>query len=172
MTGPTRWSIDPEASRVEIDGASSVHPIRAEAAGLAGWIQSIGPTGALEPGTEVSGFVAIDVQRLGSGNPLIDRETRRRIQARRHPQITGEIVAGLVVVDGSLDLTGIIEFRGERIEVEGSMVATLLGTDRLVLEGASRFDVRWWGLRLPRLGLLRVYPEIDVSVHVEADREG
>jgi len=171
MTRSTRWTIDPDASIVRVDGASSVHPVRASASGLEGWIEAVFADDALRPESPVSGRVEIDVDRLQSGNPLIDRETRRRILARRHPQITGEITDGSVTGDGDLALTGVIEFRGERIQVEGMMTVTAIDPESIVLDGSSRFDVRWWDLRPPRVGLLRVYPEIDVSVHVEAHRD-
>ncbi len=170
MTEVVRWMLDPDTSSVTIDGASSVHPIRAEATGLRGWIEGTLASDGLAAESAVSGRVAIDVARLASGNPLIDRETRRRIQARRHPQITGEVVSGTVIAEGELLLEGVIEFRGERTQVEGTMAVVDVGSERIVLTGASRFDVRWWGLRPPRLGLLRVYPEIDVTVYVEATR--
>ena len=170
MTAPARWIIDPEASVVAIDGSSSLHPIRAGASGLRGWIEGFPNGGALSSGSEVAGSIEIDVDRLGSGNPLIDRETRRRILARRHPLITGEVVSGSVIDAGAIALEGIISFRGEQIQVEGTMAVARLDSDRIELTGSSRFDVRWWGLRLPRLGLLRVHPEIDVSVHIEAVR--
>jgi hypothetical protein len=171
MTGPTRWAIEPEVSTVSIDGASTLHPIRASASGLRGWIEAVLNPGGLQRESAVTGRVEIAVEQLGSGNPLIDRETRRRILARRHPHIIGEVTAGVVAEHGVMDLEGVITLRGERIEVRGSMTVSEVDSDRIVLDGSSRFDVRWWGLRPPRLGLLRVHPDIDVSVHLEGRRD-
>ncbi len=42
------------------------------------------------------------------------------------------------------------------------------GVDALLLEGGQRFDVRDWGLQPPRLGLLKVQPDIDVRVRLVA----
>ena len=51
----------------------------------------------------------------------------------------------------------------------------ILGTvvvQRLVVEGTQTFDVREWDLRLPRLGFLRVHPDVQVRVRLVADRAG
>ncbi len=36
---PTRYELVPEESQVWIEGSSSVHPIRATASGLTGWVE-------------------------------------------------------------------------------------------------------------------------------------
>jgi hypothetical protein len=163
---PTRWRIVPEQSHVWIDGASTLHPIRAVAAGLSGsLILSVDESGPV-PGTELAGHIEIAVDRLASGNSLVDRETRRRIDAARHPAITGTIDHGTVVDTDTLVVEGTIAFRGERVTVEGELDVRDATSERLVLVGVAIFDVRWWGLDPPRLGPLSVNPEIEVTIEV------
>ncbi len=163
--GMARFDLDPSASTVVIEGTSSVHPIRAEAAGLSGWVEiSLTRTGvAASP--RVAGEVRIDVERLRSGNPLVDRETRRRIDARRHPEIVGTVTGSRRVSPQQVELTGEIAFRGEVCAVEGELTVSVDG-DGLHLVGEASFDVRRWGLQPPRVALLRVHPEI--TVHLDA----
>lgn len=163
----TRYEIDPGSSEVWIEGSSSVHPIHAAATGLTGWVELAGAPGESlgDPGLE--GEVRIEVERLQSGNPLVDRETRRRVDARSHPEIVGTVTGADWSTAGVLFVTGDIAFRGEVCSVTGEVTATG-EADRLVLEGSATFDVRNWGLQPPRIALLRVHPDVDVRIHVEA----
>lgn len=160
-----RYTIDPEASRVWIKGTSSVHPIHAEANGLTGWL-SAETDGGHFVDDDITGHVEIAVDLLASGNELVDRETQRRIDAKHHPLITGDIITVDAVSNDVADITGIVGFRGEDVEVSGTVGIEDAG-DRLVLEGAQTLDVRRWGLKPPRLLVIRVYPEIEVAIRLE-----
>ena len=166
----THWRIVPEKSYVWIDGASTLHPIRATAAGLTGTFElGIDDAGAVSD-SAVGGHIEIAVDRLASGNVLVDRETRRRIDARRHPTITGDIDHGTVVDASTLEIEGTIAFRGERVVVAGELDLREVTSSRLVLVGAAIFDVRWWGLEPPKLGPLKVDPDVQVTIEVTLER--
>ena len=165
-----RYIVLPEESQVWIDGSSSVHPVRATATGLVG---SFGLTTtargvAKAPGLE--GEIRIEVGRLRSGNPLVDRETRRRIDAKHHPEIVGTVAAAERTGPGRLHVTGTIFFRGQVETVSGELAVEVAG-DQVTLDGSATFDVRAWGLQPPRVALLQVHPEVDVRIHVVAKRD-
>jgi len=163
----TRFELDPDRSQVWIEGSSSVHPIHATATGLAGWFEVDVTTKGLAAKTGASGHVEIPVQRLRSGNPLVDRETRRRVDAKRFPLIVGEITGVDGVERQVLHLRGVIAFRGESCDVQGDLVVTRDG-DALILEGEQTFDVRAWGLQPPKVLMLTVHPEVTVRIRAEA----
>lgn len=163
------FEIDPDASQVWIDGSSSVHPINARATGLTGWVQVAFTEDGLAEEPGLSGEVRIDVERLRSGNALVDRETRRRIDARRFPEIVGNVTTVQRTDHRTLAVTGEIAFRGEVESVEGDLDVVAEPDGRLIMEGAATFDVRTWGLKPPRVGLLRVHPDIEVRIHLEAE---
>lgn len=166
----TRWLLEPTASQVWIEGSSSVHPIQASATGLTGWVQLAVRGGKVAATPGLTGEVRIAVDRLQSGNPLVDRETRRRIDARRFPEIVGTATSAERTTAGRLSVTGRIDFRGESRDVSGELTVSIDG-DRLTVEGSQTFDVRDWGLSPPRVALLRVHPDIQVRIRVEALRE-
>lgn len=171
MRPMARYTIDPEASQVWIAGTSSVHPIHATAAGLEGWIELDCDGGVLaaEPGFD--GTVRIEVAALKSGNRLVDGETRRRIDAKRYPEISGVVTGADRESDDRLAVRGDLSFRGETRAVEGELTVAVAGDcNRVVVEGSQTFDVREWGLEPPKLALLKVHPDIDVRIHVEAVR--
>lgn len=160
-----RFEFDADESRVWIDGSSSVHPIRATASGVNGWVEIETIRSGVAARPRMRGEVRIAVDRLESGNPLVDRETRRRIDARRHPEITGTVVSAERIDPGRLRVSGNICFRGEEQLVSDEVTARLDGDD-LIIDGEARLDVRDWGLQPPRVALLRVHPEIDVRIHL------
>ncbi|MBK5289756.1 MAG: YceI family protein [Acidimicrobiia bacterium] len=162
-----RYEIDPLTSRVKIAGSSSVHPITATATGLTGWLDiERGRDGSLRAAT-FAGEVRIAVDRLASGNPLVDRETRRRIDARKFPEIVGLVTAAVPIDRSGLDVTGDLTFRGETRSVRGE-IDLAFDDGTVTVAGTQTFDVRNWGLRLPRIGLLRVHPDVRVDIAVTA----
>lgn len=165
----TRYELDPDRSQVWIEGTSSVHPIHATATGLTGWVEVTMRSGRLTAEPTFDGEVRVAVDRLRSGNPLVDRETKRRVDARRHPEIVGTVVTASREDDDRVAVTGDIAFRGEVSRVEGSITVALDGAE-LVLEGSQRFDVRDWGLQPPKVAMLRVHPDIEVRVHLVGHR--
>jgi len=163
-----RFVIDGELSQVWIDGSSSIHPVRATATGVTGWIALALSADGTPDTAGLAGEVRIAVDRLASGNRLIDQETRRRINATSHPEIVATVTAARRVASNRVSVTGDIAFRGEVHAVSGEIEVSL-ADNRLVIEGAQTFDVREWGLRLPRLGLLLVHPDVRVRVHLVAE---
>jgi polyisoprenoid-binding protein YceI len=162
----TRFVIDPDVSQVWIEGSSSVHPIHATATGLAGWIELVRSRDGIAA-SPVTGHVRIAAGRLASGNALVDRETRRRIDVTSHPEITGTVTGTEAIASDRVMVTGEIAFRGEVRSVSGELVISF-DEERLIVEGTQSFDVRDWGLRLPRFGPIRVHPDVRVRVHVSA----
>ena len=153
--------MDPDASQVWIDGSSSVHAIHAAATGVTGWIE-------LDAAAGVAGEVHIAVDRLASGNALVDRETRNRIDATHFPEIVGAVTAAEPIDSERWAVTGDITFRGETRSVAGELVVSL-DTGQLIVEGTQTFDVRDWGLQPPKIGFLRVHPDVRVRIRAVAN---
>jgi len=156
-----RYELDPNRSQVWIDGSSSIHPIRATATGLHGWVELLLVDGRVGATPAVAGEVRVEVDRLKSGNPIVDAETRRRIDAGNHPEIVGVVSSSSRLDLDRVALTGEIAFRGVTRAVDGELTVTVEGGD-LAIAGSQQLDVRDWGLKPPRVGLLRVHPEITV----------
>lgn len=156
--------IDPERSLITFRGQSSVHPITVTAR-PSGWFAGI-VDGAFDAAGSLAGLIEVEVADLASGNPLIDRETRRRIDARRHPRISGRLTKTIEVQAERATVEGVIEFTADKTLVEGELHLERSGHDGLVVSGAGTFDVRWWGLEPPRLLMLRVEPEVEVFIRL------
>jgi polyisoprenoid-binding protein YceI len=164
----SRFAIVPERARVRIEARSSVHPITGEASGLAGYLQVGGADGRLNLAEPAEFHLEVPVGRLTSGNPLYDRELRRRLEIERYPLITGTARDVTEVAPGRYRVRGDLTVHGVTRTVEGELQLGFSGDGSLVVEGAQVFDIRQFGLEAPRLLMLKVDPEVLVRIRIEA----
>jgi polyisoprenoid-binding protein YceI len=165
-----RFTVDPVRSRLLIDGRSTMHAIHTEARTMSGWVDlDVEGGGAVAARATGGGQVAIRVDELETGNAIYDREMRRRLDARRHPLITGQLDAlAAIGRDGRYRIQGEIAFRGVARRYEDEMTIGLLDAVTVCLEGSRVFDVRDFGLEPPSILAIRVYPEVTVRASVVA----
>jgi polyisoprenoid-binding protein YceI len=121
---------------------------------------------------EVVGFLRgrleVPVRSLRSGNALEDAELQRRVDARRFPTIVGEVRdASAVDGAGRFRVEGDLTFHGVTQALAGEVCITFDG-DRIRIEGEQVFDVREYGIKPPRILLLRVEPDVRVSIALAA----
>jgi polyisoprenoid-binding protein YceI len=167
-----RYEIDPDRSRVWINASSSVHPIHSKTDGLEGYVElETGPGGGIDLATAPTGKLSLPVARLSSGNPLEDRELRKRIDARRFPTIDGVLTGMAAGDDGRYRVSGDLAFRGVVRHCEDEMTVEVVDDDTIRLDGESTFDIRDFGMEPPRILMLRVHPEVVVRVEIVAVKE-
>ena len=168
-----RYGIDPERSRVFIEGRSSVHPIHTSTDGLQGFVElEVDGDGLVDAAAGASGRLSLETARLSSGKRLEDRELHKRIDVRRYPTIDGvldDLAAGEAV--GRYTVGGEVSFRGVTRRHEDELTIAVVDDRTVRLEGAHRFDVRDHGMEPPRVLMLKVEPEVDVRIEVLAVRE-
>ena len=162
-----RYEIDSSRSSVAILATSSVHDIHADAPGPSGWIELSGTPGRFGPKTTLAGRLEVAAGGLKADNPLVEREMKRRIDARRHPVISGEATGVESASGDEIELTGEITFLGKPLEVTGTVSVTAEG-DGLRVTGSQILDVRAWGLKPPKLLMLKVHPEVTVTIDLVA----
>lgn len=160
----SRFRIVPERSRVWIDAKSNVHPIHSRTDGLEGFIEVED-----DLSTVTAARLTLPVARLGSGNALLDREMKRRVDAKRHPMIEGKLTAMEAKGDGRYLVSGEVTFKGVTTSHQDEMTLTTVDDGTIRLEGSSTFDVRDFGMQPPRILMLRVEPEVTVRVEIVAE---
>ena len=156
-----------------INARSSLHPIHSETDGLNGWIDlEVLGGGRLNLAVPPSAQLSLPVDQLKSGNPLEDRELKRRIDARRYPTIDGQLTemteTGRV---GCYLVGGDVTFRGTTRHHEDEVTVEQINDSTIKLEGTSTFDIRDFGMQPPRILLLKVFPDVTVTVEIVAERE-
>jgi polyisoprenoid-binding protein YceI len=157
-----RYNIVPKRSQVWIHARSSLHAIDTSTDGLEGWLDLEAPAGHLE----------LPVEKLRSGNPLEDRELKRRIDSRRFPTIEGNLSSMKETEERDVYLVqGELTFKGVTRSYEHTMTLSMEDENTVHLEGESTFDVRDFGLEPPRILMLKVEPEVRVRVAIVAEKE-
>ncbi len=166
----TKYTILPSASRVSIEARSSLHPIHSETEGLEGWFEADVLGGdRLNPATRPSGHLELPVDNLSSGNPLYDREMRRRVEARRHPTVGGDLTEMKPTEEhGRYQVSGEVTFKGTTNAYTDEMRVSFPENDVVHLEGSHVFDIRDFGMQPPKILSLRVYPDVRVTVAIVA----
>ena len=165
-----RYAIVPDGSQVLIEATSSVHPINSRTDGLEGFVDlEVDESGRVDTAAAPAGELSLRVERLSSGNPFEDRELRRHVDARRFPTIVGRLTAiHDTDRDGRYTVRGDLTFRGVTNTYEDEMTITRIDDDTLHLDGRSTFDIRDFGMQPPRILMLRVHPEVVVTVSIVA----
>jgi len=176
----TRFAFVPDESRLFINASSSIHGISTDADGVEGELDlTVADDGSIDLGssvTRVTGSLRFEIERLSSGNPLYDIETERRIEAKKYPLVEATL--------SSLELIGPTDDQdGFRYRVEGTLafhgVARSLGgeigfrsidADTVQIWGEQVIDVRDWKINPPKLGLIKVHPDVRVRLDATAKR--
>ncbi len=163
MTDIKRYRLSPDQSTVTIVGETSLHPITVNVT-PDGWLEASIVDGSFVPETSLRGEVEIAVIEFRSGNPLVDRETRRRLNAKRYPTIRGELTDVVAVAGPTATIKGTITFLGKDVELEGDISLIDDGASTCHLAGSAQMDVGWWGLEPPTLLVLKMEPVVTVSI--------
>lgn len=169
-----RFRFVPERSKIRIDGSSSLHPIQTTADGVEGYVDlEFGPGGEVTSVSSPVGTLSFPLTKLSSGNALEDRELYRRADIRKFPTIQGVLdEVGPPSEDGTFPVSGQVTFKGVTRRYEHLLGIKGVGDSTVELSGGSRFDIRDFGMQPPKVMMLKVNPEVDVSIEIVAEKEG
>ncbi len=169
---PARFRLVPERSALLIEVRSSVGPISFGTAGITGSIEAEVIDGVLRTDVSPTGRLSIDVAGLNSGNKLYDAELLRRIDARRFRTITVELRECAASGTGTrYRLAGELTIHGVTRPAQGNVNVEALSDRRLVISGEQVFDIREFAIPSPTVLMLRIYPDVRVRLHAEAELE-
>ena len=167
-----RFRLNPERSAVLIDVRSTVGPLSFGTLGVSGTVHAAVVGGALRTDEPPSGRITIDVSCLNSGNQLYDAELLRRIDARRFPTASVDLRECAPTGPGTrYRLAGELTFHGVTRMAEGTVSIDALSDRHLVIAGEQVFDIRDFALSSPTVLMLRIFPDVRVSLHAEAELE-
>ena len=167
-----RYRLVPDRSVVLIEVRSTVGPISFGAIGVTGSVDADVVDGSIRAGTRPRADVEIAVDGLRSGNRVYDAELLRRISARRFPIATIDLHDCQAIGSGNrYRLGGELTFHGVTRAINGTVSAAVSADGRLVVSGEQVFDIRDFDVPSPTVLMLRIYPDVRVHLHVEADLE-
>ena len=168
----SRFRLVPERSVVLIEVRSTVGPLSFGSIGVTGSIAAALNDGIVDHSLPPSARIRIDVSGLRSGNRLYDAELLRRIDADRFPTATVELrECGHPTPGNRYRLEGELTFHGVTRAAAGTVTVEAAADGRLVITGEQAFDIRDFAIPSPTVLMLRIYPDVRVRLHAEADLE-
>jgi DNA-binding PadR family transcriptional regulator len=168
--GPREYHLVPDRSVLLIEVRSTVGPLSFGAIGITGSVRAVVVDGTLRTEPPPSGTLEIDMSGLSSGNGLHDAELLRRIDARRFPTATVELRNCAASAPGTrYRLEGELTFHGVTRPAQGTVNLEVLPDGRLTVTGEQVFDIRDFAIPSPTMLMLRIYPDVRVRLHVEAE---
>jgi DNA-binding PadR family transcriptional regulator len=164
-----RYEVVPERSAVLIEARSTVGPITFGAVGLTGFVEAEMRGGVIWPEQSTLASLEVPVTGLCSGNGLYDAELLRRIEARRYPMAKLELSECIVVgTAGRYRVTGRLDFHGVVRSLEGTVTVDPRADGAIIVTGGHAFDIRDFDIASPTVLMLRIYPDVNVKLQVEA----
>jgi polyisoprenoid-binding protein YceI len=162
-----RYKIDSARSRLWAEARSSLHPIHVETDGFEGYVELVQAEGRLQLGLPT--HVELEANLLKSGNALVDRELKNRLEIRKYPRVVGEVREVKALDDGTrYHLRGDLTLHGVTRSLEADVTLRRIDDGAIELEGEKQIDMRDFGLNPPKLFIFRVYPEVQIKVRVVA----
>jgi polyisoprenoid-binding protein YceI len=167
-----RFEVVPGQSQVSLDGRSSLHPVHTSTHELEGYLEAeLLDNGRLDLSVPPTGRFEIPIESLKSGNELYDLEMRRRLNPQRYPTIIAELLELRDPGNGAgYHAAGNLTFHGVTRRFEGKLNINRLDDQTLEVNGEQMFDVRDFNMQPPKLLMLKVYPEVQVSLKAVAKR--
>ncbi|MGH9086519.1 MAG: helix-turn-helix transcriptional regulator [Acidimicrobiales bacterium] len=179
----TRYSVRPARSSLIIEARSNVGPLAFTTEALTGWIEADLRDGLLSRDSTPAAHLDVQVTQFGSGNALYDRELLRRVDARRYPTVSVELGRLDRIGEGNCyRVAGDVTFHGRTEHLEGVITATVCERRRLsikqpgttertiVIAGEQMLDIRRFDLSVPAMPLFKIYPDVRLHLHLEADQ--
>jgi DNA-binding PadR family transcriptional regulator len=169
---PRRFHLVSGRSAVLIEVRSSAGPITFGTMDVSGSIEAVVVDGVLQTDVAPSGSLTIDVCGLNSGNKLYDAELLRRINVRRFPTVQVDLRECAASGPGTrYRLAGDLTIHGETSPAEGNVNIEAPSEGRLIITGEQVFDMRDFAIPSPTVLMLRIYPDVRVRLHAEAELE-
>ena len=166
----SRFLLDPQRSVILLSVRSTVGPLEFGGADLQGVVETQLSNDMTAPEGETRAHVELRVSDLRSGNQLYDAELLRRIDAKRFPVALIDLLDAVGTgVSGRYQLQAQVTFHGVQRLLSGPVSVSILNGRRLIVDGEQTLDIRDFDVPVPKMLMLRIFPDVRVQLHVEAD---
>jgi polyisoprenoid-binding protein YceI len=162
----SRFVVTPEESQLSAIARSSLHAFSYRAP-LTGEIEATVRDGQFDLASAISGKLEVDLDSLRGDDPHTDGEMQRRLDTQRFPRARAAVQHVTTNGGDAYRLSGELTLRGQTRPLEGDATVTLAG-DQLHATGSLTIDLREFGIKPPSLLILRVHPEIDITIDLVA----
>jgi hypothetical protein len=162
----SHFVVTPASSELRAFARSSVHEFTYRAP-LTGSIEAAVVGSGFDVSGPITGALELDLESLHGTDPRADREMQRRLDTQRFPRARAAIQQVSASGDDAYRLAGELTLRGQTRPLEGDATVTLIG-DQLHATGKITIDLRDFGIKPPSLLILRVHPEVQITIDLTA----
>jgi polyisoprenoid-binding protein YceI len=167
-----RFRVNTAQSTVKVGLRVNLHPSHINADALTGFIEcEVDDQGKPRLDQPYRAELTLPVDAIKSGNSIQDREMRRRFDVSRYPTITATVTHGEALEgEGRYRAAAQLTMHGQTREITGDVQLGVNGTT-MSIDGQQVINVKEFGIDPPRLIILKVEPDVDLQVHIVAERE-
>lgn len=164
----SRFVVAAGASQLSAFARSTVHPF-GYSAPVTGEVDATVRDGRFDLTEPITASLEVDLHALSGNDPPLDGEMRRRLDVQRYPRAKAAVLTVTAGTEGSVyRLRGELSLHGKTRPLEGDATVTLDG-DQLRATGSLLIDIREFGIKPPSLLIVRVHPEIEVTIDLVAN---
>jgi polyisoprenoid-binding protein YceI len=165
-----QFRVNTGQTTVKVGLRINLHPSHIEANALSGVIEcEIDDQGQPRLDQPYKAELSLPVEAIKSGNGIQDREMRRRFDVGRYPTITARVTKGEALEgEGHYRAVAQLSMHGQTREIAGEIQLHVDGTT-MTIDGQQVINVKDFGIDPPRLIILKVEPDVDLSVHIVAE---
>jgi polyisoprenoid-binding protein YceI len=162
--------VTPDGSQVSALARSSIHPFTYRGT-LTGEVNAHVVDGHFDVTEPITGQLEVDLDSLRADDRHVEGEMQRRLDTQRYPRAKASVQRVTASGDDAYWLSGELALHGKTRPLEGKATVTLDG-EKLHATGTLTIDLRDFGVKPPRLAMLRVRPEIEISIDLIAQLDG
>jgi len=168
----SRFLVNTAQSTVQVGLRVNLHPSHINANALGGFIEcEVDDQGKPRLDQPYRAELTLPVEAIKSGNGIQDREMRRRFDVSRYPTIAATVTRGEPLDgEGRYRATAQLAMHGQTREISGDVHLRVDGTT-MTIDGQQVINVKDFGIDPPRLIILKVEPDVDLQVHIVAERQ-
>lgn len=168
--GLAQFRVDPDASAVLVEARSNVGLVSFGTTELEGLIEGRTVGQRLDTTAVCRATLAVPLASLTSGNAVYDAELQHRLAVQRYPRVQLTLDRAAPLSGDDHHVSGRVTLHGVTAELEGDVRITLPDPDTVLVQGTSVVDVRDFQISLPSVLMLRLYPDVTVSLQLVARR--
>ena len=163
----TRYVVVPDASGVLVRARSTIGAIDFATMAISGYLEAQPVEGGFQTEPRPHSELILDLRLLTSGNSVYDAELARRMDLDAYPLAT-VVLADIKALSGSgrYSVHGDLTLHGVTRTMEGVVSVACAEDGSYSVSGEQVFDIRDFQIETPSLLMLRIFPDVRVTLTV------
>lgn len=163
-----RFGVDPTSCAVLVEARSNVGPVSFGTTQISGLIEVVRSGDQIDTALRPSAKLIVPLASLTSGNALYDAELQKRLAVQRFPDVTIELAEAEAGGGTDYHVTGTVTIHGVTSTLHGGVTLSFPEDDAVLITGEHVIDVRDFDIDVPSVLMLRIYPDVKVSLQLLA----